>query len=75
MAFKVHTVRGLGIEALSRRAVSVGTELQVDGKEQNVPSQKVTVSLSAFISKELPTTRALAPNIRSLPCFMPSMYS
>lgn len=48
MAFKVHTVGGLGIEALSRKAVSVGMELWVDGKEQTVPSQKVPVSLCAF---------------------------
>lgn len=75
MVFKVHIVGGLSIEALSRTAGSVGMELRADGKEQNVPSEKVTVNLSAFISKELPTTRALAPKIRSLPCFMPSMYS
>lgn len=49
-------------------------ELRVDKTRQNVPSQEVTVNLSAFI-KEKPNTRALTSEIRSLPCFMPSMYS
>lgn len=49
-------------------------ELRVDETRQNVPSQEVTVNLSAFI-KERPNTRALTSEIRSPPCFMPSMYS
>lgn len=52
MAFKLRTVGGLPKGATSRRAVTAGPELQVDEKKQNVPSQKVTVNLSAFMRKK-----------------------
>lgn len=59
VVFKALIAGGLDKEAMSRHVVMARPVLQVDEKEQNAPSQEVTVNLSAFIRKKSCLTQEL----------------